>query len=119
MANLTNASVSITSTISGQQFAGAQQIQTAPAGVAACKTIQSIATSSTQIVLEVTGNPAYLLIINEDPTNYVEVDSVNTFNNFPQKILAGGFIVLSPETATVYAKANTGAVLITVLALPV
>jgi hypothetical protein len=119
MSNSTLANVNISSVISSQAFAATAAVSTAPAGTQACKTVQSIATSSTQIVLEVTGNPAYLLVINNDPTNFVQVDANSSFNGFPQKVLAGGFIVLSPETATVYAKADTGAVLVTVLALPV
>lgn len=118
MSNQTNGSVNFSSTISGQSFSGAQTVLTIPTGTQACKTVQSIATSSTQIVLEVTGNPAYLMLINQDPTNFVQIDANTSFNGFPQKILPGGFIVLSPETATVYAKADTAGILLAVLAIP-
>lgn len=118
MSNSTQGSVSFNSSISGQSFAATGSVSTVPSGSQACKTVQSIATSSTQIVLEVTGSPAFLVLINNDTSNYVEIDANSSFNGFPQKILAGGFIVLSPETATIYAKANTGAILLTVLAVP-
>jgi hypothetical protein len=118
MSQSTQAALTINSIISGQAFGATGAVTTTPAGAAACKTVQSIATSSTQIVLEVTGSPAYLFILNDDPTNYVQVDANSSFNGFPQTIQPGGFILLSPGTATVYAKANTSPVIITVLALP-
>lgn len=80
---------------------------------------QSIATSATAIDLgNISGAPKKLLIVNLDPTNYVEIDSANTFDKFPQKILPGGdVILLSPQTGTIYGKANTAAVLINIVAV--
>lgn len=59
----------------------------------------------------------FLLLKNLSAANYVEIDSVNTFNGFPQKILAGEFILLKPQTATIYARANTAEVNLQVVAL--
>lgn len=72
---------------------------------------QSIATSSTALTFGgITGAPKKLLICNLDATNYVEIDSGTSFDKFPQKLEAGDVILISPQTATIYAKANTAAV---------
>lgn len=59
---------------------------------------------------EITGAPAVLLIENLDATNYVEIDSATTMDKFPQKIEAGGVVLLRPQTGTIYARSNTAAV---------
>ena len=88
------------------------------AGAGMMQQPQSIATSATALDLAAVGGaPKKLLIANLDAANYVEIDSVNTFTNFPQKILAGDVILLSPETATIYAKAHTAACILFVVAV--
>lgn len=57
-----------------------------------------------------------ICIRNNDAVNFVEIDAANTFNSFPQKIPAGQVAMLRPQTTTIYAKANTAAVVISVLA---
>jgi len=78
---------------------------------------QSIATSSTAIELGAVSTIGPMMVINTDSANYVEVDSASSFDKFPQKIPAGGFIILRPQTTTIYAKANTAAVNIRVVAV--
>lgn len=74
---------------------------------------QVITTSATAMNMgTVTGAPAAVLVKNLDPTNYVEVDSANSFDKFPQKIRPGCGIILFPETATMYLKANTASCLV-------
>lgn len=74
---------------------------------------QSIATSATQLNLgTITSVPGAVYIKNLDATNYVEIDANTSFNGFPQKLLPGQIILLAPETATIYGKAHTGAVLV-------
>ena len=75
---------------------------------------QSIATSATALELGAVSTIGGLFIYNGDSTNYVEIDSANTFDKFPQKILPLRGILLAPQTTTIYAKANTAAVEITV-----
>lgn len=73
--------------------------------------IQSIATSATALTFgNISGAPAVVYIQNLDATNYVEIDSSNTFVNFPQKIPAGAAIALLVQTGTIYGRANTSAV---------
>ena len=72
---------------------------------------QLIGTSAEAITFEdISGAPAVLLIQNLDAANYVEIDSANTFDKFPQKLLAGESVLLKPQTGTIYAKANTAPV---------
>lgn len=59
----------------------------------------------------------HLYVENLDATNYVQVDSANTFDKFPQKIIAGDPAKLAPQTATIYAKANTAACVLRVVAI--
>ena len=74
---------------------------------------QSVGTVAEAITFgDMSGAPRKLQIKNLDGTNYVEIDSADTFDKFPQKITAGDFIVLAPQTATIYGKANAAAVLI-------
>ena len=56
------------------------------------------------------GTPGYLLVINLDATNYVEVGS--TTGVYDIKLLAGEFALYRHNSATVYAKANTAACLV-------
>ena len=81
--------------------------------------VQSIATSSTAITFgNVSGAPLKVSIQNLDATNFVQVDSGTSFDKFPQKVYAGGdVILLSPQTGTIYAKADTAACLIWVTAM--
>src|SRR5262245_37084828 len=53
--------------------------------------------------------PTTVYIRNLDATNYVQVDSASAMTSFPQKIMPGQAIMLLPQTGTIYAKANTAA----------
>lgn len=80
--------------------------------------VQSIGTADENLVLgDVTNPPQYVLIINQDTTNFVQIDANSSYNGFPQKILPGGCILLCPETATIHAKADTAAVNVLVVAV--
>lgn len=71
--------------------------------------IQSIGTSAEAVVVGEVTTIGYVLVANLDATNYVQIDKVNTFDGFPQKLLAGDVILLKPESVTMYLKANTAA----------
>lgn len=80
-------------------------------GTGALFQTQTIGTSAEALDLgDLADVGGLLLIKNTDDTNYVEIDSVNTFDNFPQKIGPGQAIVLGAQTTTIYARANTAAV---------
>lgn len=85
------------------------QSQVATTGVGVLQQ-QTIGTSDETLVFtDVVPAGGFLLVYNSDPTNYVEVDSASTYDKFPQKLTAGKFVLLLPQTSTIHAKANTGA----------
>lgn len=86
-------------------------------GVEVIDATQVIGTSSEQITLGEIGTPQKLLIKNLDTTNYVEIDSADTYDKFPQKLVAGDWCILCPQTGTIHAKANTAAVRIRKVAM--
>ncbi len=92
-------------------------------GTEMVKVTQTIPTSATALVFgSISGAPKKLIIANLDGTNYIEIDSANTFDKFPQKIYpktASGqvdSIALNPQTGTIYAKANTASVQVEITA---
>lgn len=110
-------SASLTVTTTGGTSAISYPVTTVTAsGGDMVRTTQSIGTSAEAIVLGDLATAAVLAVYNTDATNYIEVDSVNTMDKFPQKIPAGGFILLRPQTTTIYAKANTAACVVEILA---
>ena len=57
------------------------------------------------------GTPGYIVIKNLDSTNYVEVGPSDDDTSYCIKLLAGEVAIYRHDSATVYAKANTAAVL--------
>ena len=76
---------------------------------------QLIETTATLLDFEDQTTPQLLFIKNLDANNYVQIDANNSFNGFPQKLLPGQGILLTPQTGTIYAKANVAAVLLAVV----
>lgn len=116
MANALNISLNMQFTPNG---GATQQLQ--PAGISQAPSsaltylgTQSIATTDTTLQVGDVSAFGKLLIVNLDTSNYVEIDSASTYDKFPQKVLKGDFILLSPETTTIHAKANTSAVIVQV-----
>lgn len=72
-------------------------------------------TTASAINLGVTA-PKLVFIQNNDPTHFVEVDNVAGMSGWPQKINPGAGILLRPENATLYAKANAAPVAIWIVA---
>ena len=87
------------------------------AGTEMISNVQSVGTSAEALQLGDVTTIGYLVVKNLDATNFVEIDSANTFDKFPQKLLAGDQVVLRPQTATIHVKANTAAVDIAVTAV--
>jgi hypothetical protein len=108
MATTINLSVSFTVAVGGQQIINLKPTDSFTAsGTNSNQTVQSIGTSAELVGVGEVTTIGYVLIVNLDDTNYVEIDKVNTFDAFPQKLLAGDVILLKPESATIYAKAHT------------
>lgn len=73
--------------------------------------VQTIGTTASLIDLsDFSSPPPFLFIKNLDSDHYVEVDTSNTFTNFPQRIYPGLAAYLTPQTTTIYAKADTAPV---------
>lgn len=117
MANATSGSISFNvNPNNGVGLALTATLSGVPASSLAYEGIQSIATSSTAINLGTLAASGPVMIKNLDPTNFVQIDANTSFNGFPQKIFPGQAILLSPQTITLFGKADTGAVNIQVLA---
>jgi len=64
-------------------------------------------------ILADSGTVEFIIIKNLDSTNYVEIDCNYTASTFRANIyLAAGDVAMFKPSGTVYAKANTGAVLV-------
>jgi len=112
MAKVITMSVALTLAGDGANLGGSTSLSANQSGAGGIGNVQNVGTSAEAISFgdaTVTAGGAFL-VINTDPTNYVEVDCVNTFNSgAQQKLTPGAFTILRPEAATWYAKANTAA----------
>lgn len=81
------------------------------------QTTQVIGTSSEAVSFgEITGAPAQVMIQNLDSTNFVEIGGDSGLTVFKLKIKPGKAILISPSSGTMYAKADTAAVRILIVA---
>ena len=80
--------------------------------------VQSVGTSAEALVFGDVTTIGYVLLKNLDATNFVEIalDSGVSTQKFA-KLLAGGVALFPASTATIYAKADTGAVNLLVQAI--
>jgi hypothetical protein len=85
------------------------------------KNTQAIGTSTEAIVLsaDISGTPSWMVLKNIDPTNFIEVglDSASPMTQVFAKLKAGQGFAFPPGTATLYAKADTGACNLVVIAI--
>ena len=58
---------------------------------------------------DISGAPGVVILFNADATNYVQIAGDSGITQFVQRIQPLGFLLLTPESATVYAKAHTAA----------
>jgi len=65
---------------------------------------------------EITGAPGEVVIKNLDSTNFIELGGDSGLTVFKIKLLAGRTTIFQPSSATLYAKADTAAVRIQILA---
>ena len=99
----------VTATASGNQTMAGDDLHQAT---------QVIGTTAELVTFgDITGAPAQVLIQNLDATNFVELGGDSGLTVFKLKILAGKAIVISPSSATLYAKADTAAARILIVAV--
>jgi hypothetical protein len=118
MANEISVSVWLSVSKHGASNAGAGSRTLTMAGDQMINNVQIISSVAPEaVVLGDVGTIGYVFLKNLDSTNYVEIDSVNTLDNWPQRLLPGEFILLKPEGITMYALANDAPVNLQVLAV--
>jgi hypothetical protein len=106
MANEITATATLNITLTGQTASGTTTFQANLTGDFVGEE-QDIGITSETLGLGDITLPKVVYIRNMDTTNFVQVDSATTFDKFPQKIYPGQAVLLLPETATIYIKADT------------
>jgi hypothetical protein len=115
MSNEISASLSISISFGADSVSGSAAFKASAQANGFSENEQLIGTTATALDFENQTTPQLVFIKNLDPNNYVQIDANNSFNGFPQKLLPGEAILLTPETGTIYAKANVAAVLLAVV----
>jgi hypothetical protein len=118
MAKEINSNLRVTINPSGNNSTGGgvQSIEDLAGGVSGFQ--QSIGFAAAEAITlgaDVTA-PKLVYIQNLDPTHFVVIDNVIGLTGWPQKLLPGTAIVLRPEATALFAKADTAAVNIWVVA---
>lgn len=109
MSNEISASITLNVSKSGVTLNQSFSKTSDMAGAEMIGNTQTVGTSAETLTVGDVSTIGYLLIKNLDSTNFVEIDAVSTMDSFPQKVLAGESILLKPQTATIYGKADTAA----------
>lgn len=110
MASVITLSAALSLVGGGVNCAGSASVSQNQVGTTGIANVQIVGTTAETLTF-VDAVPAggFLFIYNQDATNYVEIDAASAMTSFPQKVLPGKFILLMPETSTIYGKANTAA----------
>ena len=117
MSNEITLSLALAIAKNGASVGGSQSSSIDMAGANFIGSVQTVPTAGVALDLgDVSAPPSYVLIQNLDAANFVEIDSANTFDKFPQKIRPGGVILLCPLSAVIHAKADTASVNVNVVA---
>lgn len=119
MANSQSIQIALNAVISGISYLQNISVSTTPAGNQALQNIQTVGTSTEALLLGDVGTIGYIIVKNTDSTNYCDVAVDNADAAPIAKILAGGIAVIPASAATYYAKANTSAVALLVILLPI
>lgn len=108
MANASAVQITLTATpTNGQAVTLAKSYVGAPSAAFLIQGSEAILTTATTLAPGSLTGAGKLLFINLDAVNFVQIDSANTFDKFPQKVGPGEAVLLSPQTTTLYAKADT------------
>lgn len=118
MANEVYTTLSLTASKGGAKITHSVSVRADMTGDDMIQTTQVIGTTSELVSFgEISGAPQFVLITNLDGTNFVEIGGDTGLTVFKLKILAGKSILVSLSSATLYAKADTAAVRIQILAV--
>ena len=118
MANEIQYNVSLQAAKNGAQVIKSVSNVLTMAGDDMVQITQTVATSAAALTFgAITGAPSKLLIVNLDATNFIELASDSGMVNGQDKILPGDFVLRSPKSATIYAKADTAACKVLIVAV--
>lgn len=118
MANEIYTAVQLTASKGGAKISRTSSGRSSMTGDDMIHTTQVIGTTSETISFgEISGAPQYVLIENLDSANFIEVGGDSGLTVFKLKILAGKANLVSLSSPTLYAKADTAAVRIQILAV--
>ncbi len=117
MANEITAQTNLNAAKNGARVQGAASMRISMTGDDLAQATQLIGTTSETLNLgEIVGAPAVLMIQNLDAANFVEIGGDSGLTVFKVKIPAQGYAVFQPTSGTIYAKADTAAVRIQIIA---
>ncbi len=117
MANEISKSIRLTASKTGATVSYQSTVSETMTGDDMISSVQSIATTAETVNFgEITGAPSLVIIKNLDATNFVEFGGDSGLTVFKLKLLAGQDMLIRPQSATLYAKADTAAVKIQVIA---
>lgn len=118
MANEISMAASLIYSRSGVTAQLSKSISITQSGTDMTQQTQSIGFASAEL-LDIGGDigtTGYVMVANLDSTNFVEL-SLNDFTQKFAKLRAGEFCILPVSTGTIYAKADTGAVQVAIVAI--
>ena len=117
MANEISVSASVSASKNGVSLSQSGSKLITMAGDDMLVNTQVIGTSAELIdFAEIAGAPSVLFVKNTDSTNFVELGGDSGLTVFKMKLPAGHVAVFQPSSATLYAKADTAAVRLLILA---
>lgn len=120
MANEISSTINFKAAKSGAKVALNSSFNLTMTGGDMVQSTQSIGTSAETINLgDITGAPGAIIIKNLDSTNFIEIGGDSGLTVFKMKLLAGQFAAFQPSSATIYAKADTAAVSVQIIATEV
>ncbi len=118
MANEVTFSVSLKATKGNATVNNTANLIASMSGTDMIQATQNIGTTAELVSFgDITGAPQLVMIRNLDSTNFVELGGDSGLTVFKTKIAAGGACLFTPSSATLYAKADTAAVSILVIAV--
>lgn len=111
MANEITESAGLQASKNGAMVSRSYSAQLSMTGTHMTQDVQTIATTATALTFGgISGAPSKVMIKNLDAVNYVEIAADSGITQFVQKLMPGDFILLSPESGTIYGKAHTASV---------
>jgi len=118
MANEGYFSINLKATKAGANVGQSTSKRFSMTGAEMLQATQNIGTSAETISFGgITGAPQMVLVQNLDATNYLELGGDSGLTVFKLKVAAGQSAIFTPTSATLYAKANTAAVNVMVVAI--